>query len=293
MKKEKKYLLLALPLLLAACSQEDGIETLGQKPAQPVSVSISADIEGTRAPLDRTSFVSGDQISVVICQDDSTLLSWRDFRRTTTWTAVTNASLQPWTGQAQVYGVYPALSDSLKGVSEVGSLPVDVTPVAGDQQDILYGATTSSITKENPNARLMFHFALARITFRISKSQIYDDTDTRLFLTEATLTQKASTPTSTIRTKGTLNLTTGNITPDATSASALTLPLNSVEVTTSNTAKVEFLVIPATLQDGTVLRLKVNGHDHQIDVPSTTIKQWEKGKQYTYPVKLDYVYQLN
>ena len=152
MKKVKKYMLLALPLLLAACSQDDGTDTLGQKPSQPVSLELSADIEGTRAPLDRTSFISGDQISIVVCQGNNTLLSWKDFRRTTTWTAVTSASLQPWTGQAQVYGIYPALSDSQKEVAKVDSVAVDVTPVDGQQQDILYGASTSSITAEAPSA---------------------------------------------------------------------------------------------------------------------------------------------
>lgn len=292
MKKDMKYMLLALPLLLAACSQDDGTDTLAQKPAQPVSVSISADIEGTRAPLDRTSFVSGDQVSVVICQNDNTLLSWRDFRRSTTWTAVTSATLQPWQGQAQVYGVYPALSESQKAEAKVDAVALDISPVDSQQQDILYGATTSAITAEAPNAKMLFHFALARVTFNISKGQIYDDTDTRLYLTEATLMQKAATSTATIRTKGSLNLKTGNITPDATSPAALSLPANSLEVTTSNT-RVEFLVIPADIQEGTVLRLKLNDKYIQVDLPTSPIKAWEKGKQYTYPVKLNYEYLLD
>jgi len=289
MKKDMKYMLLALPLLLAACSQDDGTDTLAQKPAQPVSVSISADIEGTRAPLDRTSFVSGDQVSVVICQNDNTLLSWRDFRRSTTWTAVTSATLQPWQGQAQVYGVYPALSESQKAEAKVDAVALDISPVDSQQQDILYGATTSAITAEAPNAKMLFHFALARVTFNISKGQIYDDTDTRLFLTKATLKQTEATANSTIRTKGALNLKTGDITPDETADDTLALDFDSLEVMNGSTVKVEFLVIPATIQPNTVLELKVNDGLYTLPLP---IGKWEKGKQYNYPVKLNYEYLL-
>lgn len=290
MKKDMKYMLLALPLLLAACSQDDGTDTLAQKPAQPVSVSISADIEGTRAPLDRTSFVSGDQVSVVICQNDNTLLSWRDFRRSTTWTAVTSATLQPWQGQAQVYGVYPALSESQKAEAKVDAVALDISPVDSQQQDILYGATTSAITAEAPNAKMLFHFALARVTFNISKGQIYDDTDTRLFLTKATLKQTEATANSTIRTKGALNLKTGDITPDETADDTLALDFDSLEVMNGSTVKVEFLVIPATIQPNTVLELKVNDGLYTLPLP---IGKWEKGKQYNYPVKLNYEYLLD
>jgi len=42
-----------------------------------------------------------------------------------------------------------------------------------------------------------------------------------------------------------------------------------------------------------VLRLKLNDKYIQVDLPTSPIKAWEKGKQYTYPVKLNYEYLLD
>ena len=288
MKNHHIHLLLALPLLIAACSQDDEQQ---MQPAQAeVSLSVSAAIEGTRAPIERTVFLKDESISTCLMQGDSTLLSWRDFRFDgSTWTAVQPARLQPWQGSAVAYAVYPALADSVKASTSYTRVPVRIATADGDQQEYLYSA--AEVTAQSREARFTFHFALTRVTFVISKSQIYAQTGTRLYLTQAALKNRWKEGGRCLNTVGMLDLSTGNIDvikpySEKEVETTIALPQDSVEITTGQTVKVDFLLIPTKLGSDVSLELTINDKQFSLPLPEGTA--WEKGRQYTYPVTLDY-----
>lgn len=280
-----KYILLSLAILLAACAKDDTAEQSSQRGV----LHIQASIASTRAPLDRTNFVQGDEIGVNVEYNEYNNI-YGNFNGQQ-WELGTTVRFSDEDKKA-IYAYYPYSKEfnELKWGTGSGGvvqepvapfIPINITPTESNgQQEYLY-ATPAYVTADNPSANLQFNFALARLTFRLKLDAAQGDKSS--YVTSARLSNN-SYP-GCIHALGYMSVADGTIVSYDNGFYAFTLPVNQ-SVTANDEVQVDFLVIPTTISsDNTVyLELTIDGKNYQIDIPAS---EWKKGRQYTYPITID------
>lgn len=271
-----KNILLALPLLLVACSsQETNTEPASQEATNLLEISTEPIL--TRVAVDGSTFQANDTIVVGLISspaDASTALATaqRYAFNGSYWNAVDNGHRLGIEGKTVVAG-YPAsiLKDNFK---------VDVRPnYSGDQQEYLYGISTNTVDAYNNHAQLQFHFALACIQFNVRWYDVEAAQEHPSYTLDS-LTLAGST----LFTQGVFDITSGNII--GTGVGSIDLPVKGNktirhEMTSPITTK--FLVIPTVGSDFSLTLLI----DHKKTTVAMPAANWQAGKRYIYNVRVN------
>lgn len=266
--------MMVIPILgLASCTNEDVIN------GDSDNLRVSTDKIPTRSVITGSEFNKGDRIGVFAIQSNSAGYTPYTTGSTniattydgTNWSLSSDVHLTQ--AYADVYAYYPYTS----GNTSVTKIAVDITPNATTgQNDYLYGVC-STVNIKNPEARIPFKFALSRLTFNVTKNN-ENDIDS-LVLNSVQIANYNGSDVA-ITTQGTLNLSTGDITKIY-NWKTITIPVAS-KLSSSKTTAVEMLVIPTIVDHNAQLTFTINNQPFTVVVPSIV---WQKGNQYTYPVK--------
>lgn len=270
-----KNILLALPLLLVACSgQETNSEPASQEASSLLEISTEPIL--TRVAVDGSSFLANDTIAVALISGPedaaAALLSAKRYAYNgSTWNAVDGGSKLNNETKRVVAG-YPASIIN-------NNLMVDVRPNAsGNQQEYLYGYSTNTVDAYNTRALLKFQFALPCIQFNI----YWNDADMAQEHPSYTL-DSLTLSGSALYTQGVFNIMTGGV--QGTSVSSIALPVTGNKTLRdgmSSPITKKFLAIPT---EGTNfnLTLLINGKNTTATIPAVN---WQAGKRYIYNVRL-------
>lgn len=179
---------------------------------------------------------------------------------------------------ATIYAYTPYSS----GVTAGTSIPVNVTSAVADY---CYGKSSGTINAKSPSATVTMLHALTKVHFKISKASTYTGTGK---LTEISINGSTN---NTICAQGTLNISTGAITPTTTSAHTITrtnasglYTITATAPTDAQAAALDFMLIPASFQAKEInMSFTIDGKIFTFSVPAGN---WEKSKINTYTLSL-------
>lgn len=146
--------------------------------------------------------------------------------------------------------------------------------------DYLYGSCTG-ISENNTTANIVMKHALAKVVFQVKKGENNTSEGVLTGLILSNTEGAEALPTS-----GTLNIVTGEITPD-TYAYSEPLRWNDFKVSLDKETpkNMEVLTLPTTRSNIVSLRLEMS--DERAYSTDIEVETWEAGKQYTYSVLLN------
>jgi hypothetical protein len=291
MKRQSLFQIIALVSFCTACTNEISEDVQDTLSVQ-ATLNTASTAAGTRTAL---SVFSGQTIGVFV---EGTGYSPTTYSTCTVNSSGSTSSLSPdiyLNAEASVYGFYPVTDVTL--ASPTSSSKIPVTILSGDdlsgtsQTDYLYAvadyATESGdkVSKTYPTVDLVFHHALAELTFNLNRSSTYAGT---CKLTKIELSTSGST--SYFQT-GTTNMAVSDGTFDAFSSSTTTaltfssttgVTLSSSDV---STAVATVLVAPQTFPADTQVTLTVDGETYTTALP-TGVTSWAAGSNYIYKFKI-------
>ncbi|QIU92888.1 fimbrillin family protein [Bacteroides faecium] len=272
MKANIKSLLLCLSIITyCSCSENYEEENSNKSSILEITTGIQ-----TRSVIESTSFSGGEQIGVYASDtegEDYAEGSWNmKAVYNNKWYFDNPLILSE--QKATIYAYYPYNEKATIGKSTFVNITPNVYEAIGGQADYLYGQGEADATY--PTAKITFKHALARITFAIKRDK--NDAGNGV-LNKITLRNALGKKT--ISTTGTMDITTGTITPNVKENASVILSTNYT-LNNSTEQKVDILVIPTEITEGDVeLVLTIDEGLYVIKMPAT---KWEKGQQYTYPI---------
>lgn len=272
-----KYFILSVAVLLAACSQNDSETPAMRKAILEVNPQVAATrtvMTGTYLPYDS---------SIGVCLLDMDDQPYADGSRnlrvnnsTGRWVFDQRVELTEAKGRVTAYYPY-----NENGTGD--SLYIRCGNTIGIQQEYLYTPEAVEVDVDHPAATLQMHFALARITLRMSSMQADEHFTVNSVVLANIRKNQDENEAPALNTEGFMNRFDGEIMKfyDDQTISAYGLQLN---LTTTPT-DVDVLVLPAELKkDYVQLTIGLsNGEELTTTIPATN---WEKGKQYIYPIKI-------
>ena len=271
--KITKNMLLALPLLLVACSsQETSNEPASQEATNLLEIRTEPIL--TRVAVDGSAFQANDTIVVGLVSSltdaANAVATARQYAFNGSYWNAVDAGHKLGIDAKMVVAGYPGsvLRDNFK---------VDIRPnAAGQQQEYLYGISTNTVDAYNNSAILQFHFALACIQMNV---RWYDAemAQEHPSYTLDSLTLSGST----LFTQGVFNLTNGSIV--GTSAGSIALPVNKSMRDGMSNITTKFLAIPTAGSDFS-LTLRIEGKNTTVSMPAAN---WQGGKRYVYNVRVN------
>lgn len=263
----------ALPLLLAACSQQDNEPMNLEEGRVPLEISVSTDtrtiINGTTLP-DLTNFgIFGVTQATGKLQEDIENVSVEYSKGECTLSREVFLDERP----TFIYAYYP-----YDETATLNSVPVSMN---GGANDYLYGCsydlasgTNATVSNAQPHATIYFKHALAQIRLIAYKTADYEG--------EAYVTGFVVNG---VPLHGTMDATTGSIidTEWGDVPFNITNPSNLyVEGEGTNTYR--FLAIPTEKVLNRTMLIELDGEYVMVPLPATV---WEAGQQYTYTLVVD------
>lgn len=275
MKKNLLYraaALCALPLLLAACSQQDNEPINVEGGLVPLEISVSADtrtiIDGSTLP-DLTSFgIFGVTQETGELQEDIENVSVEYVKGECTLSRDVLLDERP----TFVYAYYP-----YDETATLNSVPVYIND---GETDYLYGcsydlATGANTTVNNaqPHATIYFKHALAQVRLIAYKTADYEGD---AFVSSFTVNA--------VPLNGSLDVTTGVITPDSFGDMVIKTDGGNLYTEGEGTTTYRFLAIPTNRVGDRMMMIELDGEYVVVPLPATI---WEAGQQYTYTLVVD------
>ena len=275
MKKNLLYraaALCALPLLLAACSQQDNEPINVEGELVPLEISVSADtrtiIDGSTLP-DLTNFgIFGITQETGELQEDIENVSVEYVKGECTLSRDVLLDERP----TFIYSYYP-----YDETATLNSVPVSMN---GGATDYLYGcsynlATGANTTVNNaqPHATIYFKHALAQVRLIAYKTADYEGEGfVPSFVVNA------------VPLNGSLDVTTGVITPDLFGDMVVKTDGGTLNIEGEGTTTYRFLAIPTEEVADRMMLIELDGEYVVVPLPATV---WEAGQQYTYTLVVD------
>lgn len=272
--KIKLLFLCANAIILFSCSSNEEEKNIVDRSN---NLRITTEIQ-TRSVIESASFASGDEIGLYLLNTDKK--EYKDGYSNITATYNNswnlNRSVSLTKENAIVYAYYPYSPNA-----SLSSIAIDLTPnETSGQTDYLYGKSEEAVNMDNVEARITFKHALARVTFSIRRA--VDDTGSGI-LSKVQL-RNTSGGYQTIANSGTMNITTGVISPTKDKNASITLNTNYI-LTSSNSQQIDFLIIPTEFSDNYVdLLLTIDNAPYIVKLPAAN---WKAGQQYTYPITIN------
>lgn len=169
-----KYLFLPAIALLTACSQDDDATH-----SQQAYLGVEASVKTTRAAEVKTEFVQDDVIYLYVANGDNEL---KEYDHTPAvfdgahWAIGKGGIPLQQNTSYNVWALYGARAgETVSATPGYRALP---------QREIMY-ATGTAVNTQSPTTHLEFHYALPRLTFRISRAQL--ETTEEMVLSELRL----------------------------------------------------------------------------------------------------------
>lgn len=272
-----KYFILSVAVLLAACSQNDSETPAARKAVLEVNPQVAATravITGTYLPYNSSIGVCLQDTDDKPYADGSTNL--RVNNSSGRWVFDQRVELTEAKGRVTAYYPYNEYATG-------DSLYISCGTTISSQQEYLYTPETVEVDVDHPAATLQMHFALPRITLRMSSMQADEHFTVNTILLSNIRKNQDENEAPALNTEGFMNHFDGGITKSFYDQviSAYGLQLNL----TTTPAEVDVLVLPAELKkDYVQLTIGLsNGEELTTTIPATT---WEKGKQYIYPIQI-------
>ena len=276
MKKNLLYraaALCALPLLLAACSQQDNEPINVEGELVPLEISVSADtrtiIDGSTLP-DLTNFgIFGITQEKGELQEDIENVSVEYVKGECTLSRDVLLDERP----TFIYSYYP-----YDETATLNSVPVSMN---GGATDYLYGcsynlATGANTTVNNaqPHATIYFKHALAQVRLIAYKTADYEgDAYVAGFVVNR------------VPLYGTMDVTTGSITDTEWGDMVMKVTgSNNLFVEGEGTTTCRFLAIPTEEVANRTMLIELDGEYVTVPLPAPV---WEAGQQYTYTLVVD------
>ena len=274
--KYKSIAFLLSALGMVSCSTTDTESDIKSNGSDVLRVTTEMT---TRSVITSSSFAKGDNIGVFALNTNGNAYSSTSTNMLATydgsnWNFTGNVTHLTENANADVYAYYPYTSSA----TNILKIPVDISyNSTTGQADYLYGAGGSH-NLSNPQADILFKFALARITLQLSVAE--GNVNDKLVINSVKLANSNSYG---IATSGTMNTKTGEITATGNADAFINVPM-SATITKTEATTTDLLVIPTSVANGNVtLTLSINGYVASVSLPDVS---WEMGRQYTYPVKV-------
>jgi uncharacterized protein (TIGR02145 family) len=259
-------------LMLTACSTEDiNNGDIG------VPLSIKTIIEGTRSAITSNTLSVGDSVGVFALNADGNEYSSGSMNMKSVcgdnnvWNfPCSDVYLK--SSQASVYAYYPYCHNG----SSLSAVPVSIIPNAsGNQTDYLFGSGNGTVNCSQPEASITLHHALSRLTLSILR----DGTGTTGgFLSDITLSNTSSS--STIALTGSMDVSTGVITPVQSGYSMLSYDVEKA-LDTTNPVIIDMMIFPTIINDNVELSLNIDSRIYRIKLPNMNLMA---GKQIVLPI---------
>jgi hypothetical protein len=215
-------LLLMLPLLLNACSDEQG--TTGSETAV---LSIGQVTTKTLKTRSTTAVTSGD-IGVFLSGTDYTTQSNVKYSYGTTWSTINPLYLTSTSASICAYYPYSAT------ITDATAVPL-TSQIYSSSADLCYAANTSK-TSASPSIDFVMSRAYAMITFNIIHEETY---------TGACSISNIAVSNAGINASGTLNMTTG-VMASTTAGTVNITPSSAITVATNATSSIQALMVPVS-----------------------------------------------
>lgn len=263
----------ALPLLLAACSQQDNEPMNVEDGLVPLEISVSADtrtiIDGSTLP-DLTSFgIFGVTQETGELQEDIENVSVEYVKGECTLSRDVLLDERP----TSIYAYYP-----YDETATLNSVPVQVNEsetdyLFGCSYDLAAGANTT-VNNAQPHANIYFKHALAQVRLIAYKTADYEgDAFVASFVVNG------------VPLHGTMDATTGSIT--ATEWGDMTFKVtnpSNLHVEGEGTTTYRFLAIPTEDVLDRMMQIELDSEYVVVPLPATI---WEAGQKYTYTLVVD------
>ena len=275
MKKNLLYraaALCALPLLLAACSQQDNEPINVEGELVPLEISVSADtrtiIDGHTLP-DLTSFgIFGVTQETGELQEDIENVSVEYVKGECTLSRDVLLDERP----TSIYAYYP--------YDETATLNSLFVQVNESETDYLYGCSydlaagaNTTVNNAQPHATIYFKHALAQVRLIAYKTADYEGEGfVPSFVVNA------------VPLNGSLDVTTGVITPDLVGDMVIKTDGGTLNIEGEGTTTYRFLAIPTDRVGDRMMMIELDGEYVVVSLPATI---WEAGQQYTYTLVVD------
>lgn len=264
-------------MTFTSCTSEVSDEVFD---SQSNLLQIKTDIK-TRSVITGSEFSANEQIGIYALKENDSEYASRSSNLSAAYKGdgywEQDFSLPLTNETAYIYAYYP-----YDQYNESTTVNINITPYARKeiipgQVDYLYGQY-AKVNASNPVAQLSFKHALARITLAIKRSA--NDAGSGA-LSQVCLRNVPGN--NAISTSGTMDITTGRITPEKNENAAIILTDNYNLTTTVQ--NVDILVMPIEIADNEVeVALTIDGSLYITKLPNAN---WEAGKQYTYPITIN------
>ena len=264
--------LYALPLLLAACSQQDNEPINVEGELVPLEISVSADtrtiIDGSTLP-DLTNFgIFGITQETGELQEDIENVSVEYVKGECTLSRDVLLDERP----TFIYSYYP-----YDETATLNSVPVSMN---GGETDYLYGCSydlaagaNTTVNNAQPHATIYFKHALAQVRLIAYKTADYEGEGfVPSFVVNA------------VPLNGSLDVTTGVITPDLFGDMVVKTDGGTLNIEGEGTTTYRFLAIPTEKVLDRTMLIELDGEYVMVPLPATV---WEAGQQYTYTLVVD------
>lgn len=261
-----KGLLLVSLMFMQACSSED----VPADDAQPMRISADIEKPSSRAMNRNTSFVTGDEIGLMM--DDGSATSY-DAYTNLCYTCSVAEGKQTWQPdqpvllldtKATVYAYAPYRD-------KVSASAIEVDMTEADQTDWLYATPVANINKDKADVKLTFNHMLANVRVYIDKSSYTGD----CLINDITLDSPC------FAAKGTFNAAQAE--PGYTAFEDEDTPLVRTINAVADGSAYDIMVIPTGISGTIKFSVTVDGVVHTAETESLILQQ---GCDYEYTLTL-------
>lgn len=182
------YILATSALIWSACSGDNGIKEEPEPVVETIELTFTTDVQ-TRANVEvNTSLEDGESMNIYV----GGALK-KASRKNGIWSGEPSIII-PQNGSVSIQGAWPYNTSA----SSASAYPVDIE----SQKDYLYSGPTTKVTASNPKGNLIMKHAMAVLAFNINKESYSGNGKLEKIYIEG----------NNFYTKGSLNISTGNIT---------------------------------------------------------------------------------
>jgi hypothetical protein len=252
-------LLLLLPSLLMACSDEQG--TTGSEMA---ALSIGQVTTKTLNTRSTTAVTSGD-IGVFMSGSGYTTQSNVKYSYASPWTTTTPIYLLP--NSASICAYYPYSTS----ITDATAVPL-TSQIYSSSADLCYAVNTDK-TSANTSINFVMSRAYAMITFNIIHEETY---------TGACVVSNISMDNAGVNATGTLNITTG-VLASTTAGTVNITPSSAITVATNSISSIQALLVPvSTAMTGYItFSFTVDGTERVATIAASSLSTLVAGTTYT------------
>lgn len=237
------YILATTAFIWSACSGDNGIKEEPEPVVETIELTYTTEVQ-TRANVEvTTSLEDGESMNLYV---NGTIK--KASRKNGIWSG-DPAIIIPQNSSVSIQGVWPYNASAINA----SKYPVDIE----SQKDYLYSGPTSKVSSTNPKGSLTMKHAMAVLAFNINKENYSGNGKL----------EKISIQGTNYYTKGTLDISSGNIT--GTTAGYYTLKTDHTIQSGGWTSNIPaFFSLPfSSLGENVILTFTIDGKDYNCNMP--------------------------